>query len=168
LKIYPRILEMRLREIVEPELEEEQGAYRPLRQTQDHIYAIRTIYEKLIDKGKDVYFAFLDLKAAFDLIPRQFVWEALAEINVPKALTQAINSTSTGVKGVVRINGRSSDLFDIERGVKQGDSMSTLLFIIVMDAILKICKRRTPRTRAGFWNMQHVYAQSLLFADDMY
>jgi hypothetical protein len=69
LKFYPRILEMRLREIVEPELEEEQGAYRPLRQTQDHIYAIRTMCEKFIDKGKDVYFAFLDLKAAFDLIP---------------------------------------------------------------------------------------------------
>jgi hypothetical protein len=168
LKIYTRILEMRLREIVEPELEEEQGACRPLRQTQDHIYSIRTICEKFIDKGKDVYFALLDLKVAFDLIPRQVIWEALAEINVPEALTQAIKSTFTGVKGVVRINGRSSDPFDIESGVKQGDSMSPLLFIIVMDAILKMCKRRTPRTRVGFWNMQHVYAQSLLSADDMY
>jgi hypothetical protein len=115
----------------------------------------------------ELYFAFLDLKAAFDLIPRQVIWEALAEINVPEALTQAIKSTSTGVKGVVRINGRSSDPFDIERGVKQGDSMSPLLFIIVMDAILKICKRQTPRTRVGFLNMQHVYAQLLLFADDI-
>jgi hypothetical protein len=97
------------------------------------------------------------------------VWEALAEINVPKAVSQAIKSTFTGVKGVVKINSRLSDPFDIERGVKQGDSMSPLLFIIVMDAILKICKRQTPRTpTAGFWNMQHVYAQSLLFADDMY
>jgi hypothetical protein len=43
LKIYTRVLEMRLREIVEPELEEEQGAYRPLHETQDHIYSIRTI-----------------------------------------------------------------------------------------------------------------------------
>jgi hypothetical protein len=101
----------------------------------------------------ELYFAFLDLKAAFDLIPRQVIWEALAKINVPEALTQAIKSTSTGVKVVVRINGRLSDPFDIERGVKQGDSMSPLLFIILMDAILKICKRRTPRTRVGFWNM---------------
>jgi hypothetical protein len=50
LKIYTRILEMRLREIIEPELEEEQGAYRPLRQTQDHIYSI-TIREKF-NKGR--------------------------------------------------------------------------------------------------------------------
>jgi hypothetical protein len=98
---------------------------------------------------------------------RQVIWETLAEINVPEALTQAIKSTFTGVKGVVRINCHSSDPFDIERGVKQGDSMSPLLFIIMMDAILKICKRRTPRMSVGFWNMQHVYAQSLLFADDI-
>jgi hypothetical protein len=45
--------------------------------------------------------------------------------------------------------------------------MNPLLFIIVMDAILKIYKRRTPRTTVGFWNVQHVYAQSLLFADDI-
>jgi hypothetical protein len=70
---------MRLREIVEPELEEEQGAYRPFHQIQDHIYSIRITCEKFIDKGKDVYFAFLDLKTAFDLIPRQVIWEALAE-----------------------------------------------------------------------------------------
>jgi hypothetical protein len=65
----------------------------------------------------------------------------LAEIHVPEALTQAIKNTFTGMKRVVRINGCSSDPFDIERGVKQGDSMNPLLFIIVMDAILKICKR---------------------------
>jgi hypothetical protein len=114
-----------------------------------------------------VCLAFLDLKAAFDLIPMQVIWEALAEINVPEALTQAIKSTFTGVKVVVRINGRSSDPFETERGVKQSDSKSSLSFIIVMDAIFKICKRRTPRTRVRFWNMQYVYAQSLLFADDI-
>jgi hypothetical protein len=76
---------MRLREIVELELEEEQGADRPLCQTQDHIYSISTICEKFNDKGKHVYFAFLELKAAFDLVPRQVIWEALADINVPEA-----------------------------------------------------------------------------------
>jgi hypothetical protein len=70
-KIYTRILEMRLQEIVESELEDKQGACRPLHQTQDHICSIKTPCEKFIDKGKDVYFTFLDLKAAFDLIPRR-------------------------------------------------------------------------------------------------
>jgi predicted RNA-binding protein len=53
LKIYTRILEIRLREIVELELVEEQGAYRPLRQTQDHIYSTRKLYVRnSLIKGK--------------------------------------------------------------------------------------------------------------------
>jgi hypothetical protein len=36
-----------------------------------------------------------------------------------------------------------------------------------MDEVLKICKRRTERTRVGYWNMRSVYCQALLYADDI-
>lgn len=71
------MLERRIRKPVEKEMEEEQAAFRPGRQTQDHIYTIRTTMEKSITKNHDLYLAFLDLKAAFDSVPRQRVWEAL-------------------------------------------------------------------------------------------
>ena len=54
LKVYTRILENRLRHIVEPDLEEEQCAFRPGRQTQDHIFSIRTIIENSIERGRDL------------------------------------------------------------------------------------------------------------------
>jgi hypothetical protein len=55
----------------------------------------------------------------------------------------------------------------MDRGVKQGDSLSPLLFISFMDEVLKTCKRRTERTRVGYWNMRPVYCQALLYADDI-
>jgi hypothetical protein len=55
----------------------------------------------------------------------------------------------------------------MERGVKQGDSLSPLLFISFMDEVLKICKRRTERMRVAYWNMRPVYCQTLLYADDI-
>jgi hypothetical protein len=55
----------------------------------------------------------------------------------------------------------------MERGVRQGDSLSPLLFISFMDEVLKMCKRRTERTRVGCWNMRPVYCQALLYADDI-
>jgi hypothetical protein len=71
------------------------------------------------------------------------------------------------VEGVVRLDGKLSNAFLMERGVKQGDRLSLRLFISFMDEVLKICKRRTERTRVGYWNMRPVYCQALLYADDI-
>lgn len=166
-KMYTHILEKRLRRIVERHLEEEQAGFRPGRQTQDNIFVIRNILEKSWDRNKNTYLAFLDLKAAFDSVPRQEIWNALAEKNVPRDLLTAIKSVYANSKGVVRINGTETAPFPIARGVKQGDSLSPLLFTVFMDEIHKICKRRTARTVVGKWNMRTILSQSLLYADDI-
>jgi hypothetical protein len=70
------------------------------------------------------------------------------------------------VEGVVRLDGKLSNAFLMERGVKQGDSYCPLLFISFMDEVLNICKRRTERTRVGYWNMRPVYCQALMYTDD--
>ena len=67
----------------------------------------------------------------------------------------------------MRKDGKTSGTFDMERGIKQGDSLSPLLFIVFMDEILKTCKARTKRSMVGRWNMRPVYAQALVYADDI-
>ena len=69
--------------------------------------------------------------------------------------------------GVVRTGGAKSEEFEMHRGVKQGDSLSPLLFIIYMDQILKQCKKRTRRVKIGNMNMRPVYTQTLVYADDI-
>jgi hypothetical protein len=71
------------------------------------------------------------------------------------------------VEGVVRLDGKLSNAFIVERGVKRGGSLSPLLFISFMDEVLKICKRRTERPRVGYWNMRPVCCQALLYANDI-
>lgn len=111
--------------------------------------------------------AFLDLKAAFDSVPRQYIWEALVAKRVPIRLINAIKSVYEQPVGIVRIDGEMSEEFLMERGVKQGDSLSPLLFNIFLDEITKICKRRTNRTKMGMWKMRPVFIQTLLYADDI-
>ena len=54
----------RLQRQVEEQLEEEQAAFRPGRQTQDWIYSLRAIDEKITSRGGTTNLAFLDLTAA--------------------------------------------------------------------------------------------------------
>lgn len=153
--------------MVEEGLEEEQAAFRPGRQTQDHIFALRTIIEKSWDRGKNVYLAFLDLKAAFDSVPREELWKALVNKGIPSNLISAIKAVYRDPKGIVRLNGRKSKPFRFLKGVKQGDSLSPLLFILFMDEIWKVCKRRSPRALIGYWNLIPVLVQAFIYADDV-
>lgn len=167
LKIYSKIVEKRLRTQIENKLEEEQAAFRPNRQTQDHIYSLRIMIEKAIERNKTLYLSFLDLRAAFDKVPRKHIWEALEGLQTDPKLQRVIKSIYHNVLGTVRVNGRTSGNFEIKNGVKQGDSLSPLLFITYMDQIIKTAKRRTRPTRLGYHNLNPVYTQGLVYADDI-
>ena len=43
----------------------------------DQIFIVREICEKYLGKGKDVYFAFLDLEKAYDRVDRKAMWNVL-------------------------------------------------------------------------------------------
>ena len=50
---------------------EVQGGFRRGRGCTDQIFIIRQICEKYLGKGKDVYFAFLDLVKAYDRVDKR-------------------------------------------------------------------------------------------------
>ena len=60
-KVYGRVLINRIRAKTENVNAEVQGGFRRGRGCTDQIFIVRQICEKYLGKGKDVYFAFLDL-----------------------------------------------------------------------------------------------------------
>jgi hypothetical protein len=130
LNVFSDIMEKRLRKQIENQLEEEQGAYRKGRQTQDHIFTIRTVIEKAKTINKPLYMSFLDLKSAFDTVPKLQLWKSLTEFDVDTKLKTIMQSLYEYVYGLVRINGVTSKPFQMKRGIKQGDCLSPLLFTL--------------------------------------
>ena len=169
LKLFTRILEIKLRNKTERNMQEEQAAFRPKRQTQDHIFTLRTTIDKLLSEGRDVYMAFLDLTAAFDTIKKFEIAEMLDRKRITGKLRSAIDNVYHQVFAAVRTNGTQSEYFELKKGLKQGDSLSPLIFNLVMDEITKECnnKCRSKKTNVGHWNMQPVYIQTLTYADDI-
>ena len=114
-----------------------------------------------------MYLAFLDLKSAFDRVPKNEIWISLNKLDVNKKLINVIKSIYKNVQGSVRLNGQQSGNFRMKKGIKQGDSLSPLLFIVFMDQIIKHCRRRTRRYKIGNWKLRPIYLQSLIYADDI-
>ena len=168
-KLYTQILEKRLREYVDGKIAQEQAAYMKGKQTNDNIQILRNITERSIEQKKELYLTFLDLTAAFDNVKRQHIWDSLYELEVPRSLVKAIKAAYKNVQGTVVIDGESSAPFKINKGIKQGDSLSPLLFIIVMDRILKSIRKTSTnlQTCIGQYQLTPIKVDSLLYADDI-
>jgi len=156
-KIYTRILEKRLRACVEGILNDSQYGFRPGRGTTDAVFVVKMILEKSWEWGADKYALFIDLEKAFDRVDRENLWQVLRDphYNIPTKLLRVIKSIYAESKSKVTTQGIESDWFDIKSGVRQGDVLSPLLFIIFMDKCLR-------DIRTGINN-----EETVMYADDV-
>uniref|UniRef100_A0A3B3HV32 Reverse transcriptase domain-containing protein n=1 Tax=Oryzias latipes TaxID=8090 RepID=A0A3B3HV32_ORYLA len=160
-KVYARLLERRVRPIVEPRIQEQQCGFRPGRGTVDQLYTLSRVLEGLWEFAHPVHMCFADLEKAFDRVPRGILWGVLSEYGVRGALLRAVRSLYDQSRSLVRIAGSKSDLFPVHVGLRQGCPLSPVLFMIFMDRI-----SRRSQGPEGIWFGDHRIS-SLLFADDV-
>ncbi|KAK3546985.1 hypothetical protein QTP86_007435 [Hemibagrus guttatus] len=78
-KVYSRVLERRVRPLVEPRIQEEQCDFQPSRGTLDQLYTLHRVLEGSWEFAQPVHMCFVDLEKAFDREPRGILWEVLWE-----------------------------------------------------------------------------------------
>ncbi|EYC10880.1 hypothetical protein Y032_0053g2350 [Ancylostoma ceylanicum] len=151
MKIFERILDSRLRDIVE--VSRNQCGFVKKCSTTDAIHAVRLLTEKHREKKKTVHLAFLDLEKAFDRVPRELIWLSLRAHGVPEEYVRWTQLLYKDAKSSVRCAAGTSPPFEVCVGVHQGSALSPLLFILCMDTISSDLQSTTPWT--------------LLYADDV-
>jgi len=151
LKILERIIDQRLREIVD--ISENQCGFVKGLSTTDAIHSARLLLEKHREKNKTVHAAFLDLEKAFDRVPHEVIWWALRKHQVPEEYINWIKMIYRNATSSVRSSVGTTREFPITVGVHQGSALSPLLFVTVMDAVTRDLQKPAPWT--------------LLYADDV-
>src|SRR5699024_7177242 len=73
-KIYAKLLESRVRVVVEPRIADEQCGFRPGRSTTDQVFTLRQVQERAWAYNRPVFAAFVDLEKAYDRVPRDKLW----------------------------------------------------------------------------------------------
>ena len=119
-KVFARILEKRIRSIVEPQLSENQFGFRKNKGCSDATFILRQLQEKHIEWNKPVYMAFIDQEKAFDRIVRAELWKCLAERGIFGELLRAIQSLYICSQAAVRTREGETDWFEVKCGLRQG------------------------------------------------
>ena len=160
-KIFATYLKRRITKNVEKEMGEYQCGFRKGRSVIDQIFTLREIQAESYEYEKETYVMFIDFRQAYDTIKRNELYQALMEIGISGKLLRLIKTTLTDTNNIVRIGHSTSNKFEVTDGVRQGDPLSSMLFSITLEIIV----RRAGLHRNGL--IHHKKHQCLAFADDL-
>ena len=148
------ILYLRIQGAIDEQLFDEQYGFRTGRGCSDAVHVLRMVVEKSNEWGEELWVAALDAEKAFDRVHHSELFEALVESGVDYGVVLSLKLLYTDMTAYVNLcPGVESRVFNIERGVRQGDPLSPLLFNLVirnvMRDLLPTWTRRGYRTNVG-------------------
>ena len=95
----------------------------------------------ILEFGKNGVIFKIDFEKAYDSIHWDFVEDILGKKGFDQQLRQWIMGYVRGGKVCININGENGSYSTTHRGLRQGDPLSPLLFILATDALDHILKQ---------------------------
>ena len=110
----------------------------------------------------------IDLRKAYDSVHWECVEKILASLNFPPTFITWIMAYISTPTFKIHMNGATFDRFEGGRGLRQGDPLLPLLFVLIMECLSQLFENAS--TKSGFKfhpqckNNKMVH---LIFADDL-
>ena len=146
-KIMARIVKERLDQIADRVLPESQSGFRKARGCVDMIFVTTQLVEKAREHNDTLYMLFVDLKKAYDSVPREALWRVLEKCGVPPKLLRIVRSFHEGMHAEVRVDSSTTESFEVRNGLRQGCTLAPTLFNIYISAV--VASWRSKHEEAG-------------------
>ena len=102
---------------------------------------------------------FVDLKKAYDSVPRLALWSVLEKCGVPPRMLGIIRSFHDGMVARVRVGDHRTDDIVVNNGLRQGCVLAPTLFNIYFSAVVAYWRDRSPQ--AGI-TVKHRHGRKLV------
>ena len=162
--VYTKVMNCRLTEVVERHrlLGEVQHGFRKGRSGADASFVLYTALLKSQKKKKKPHLAFLDLQKAYDSVDRDILWNKMRELGFGGKFLQSLQSMYQGDYVTSDVNGTTTNAVFLGRGLRQGCSLSPLLFALYVVGL----SRELAASNLGI-ELHKTIVSCIFFADDI-
>ena len=119
--------------------------------------------EKAREFQENIYLCLIDYAKAFDCVDHNKLWKILQEIGIPDHLNCLLRNLYAGQEATVRTGHGTTDWFQIGKGVHRGCILSTCLFHLYAEYIMR--NARLEEAPAGI-KIAGRNINNLRYADD--
>ena len=137
-KIFSRLIYNRIAPCLHAHQSTDQHAFTPGVRIEDALLTAEVVIEYASEFHVPVWLLSMDLRKAFDTVDHSALFDAMTLHGVPACYVELIRILYCGQTGSVH----GSGAFPIERGVRQGDVLSSVLFNCVLDIAFERWKQR--------------------------
>ena len=140
-KVLAKVIHQRLQTIVEEEVADSQCGFRCNRGCNDMIFCARQLIEKAVEYNTKAFLLFVDLRKAYDSLPREAMWMILSKYGVPEKLISIIRSFHNNMQAEISINDDVAHV-TVSIGLRQGCVLAPTLFILFFNLVLRCWRDR--------------------------
>ena len=136
-KVLLRVLMLRMRKSLRPEIAKTQFGFVPDKGTRNAIFTLSMSMERCIEAQKDLYICFIDYYKAFDKVKHEKLFEMRNQLDIDGKDLRVLRNLYWDQTAAVRVDGELSEYTNIKRGVRKGCVMSPDLFNLYSEVILR-------------------------------
>ena len=163
-KVLTRIMLERLKTTLDKQLRVEQVRFRQDRSCTDHIATMRIIIEQSLELQAPLCAVFGEFQKSFDNADQDVIWRLMHHYGFPPKFITIIQQLYEGATCQFIHEGKLTEPFNVQTGVRQGCLLSPTIFLVVVGWVMK---QSTAGKRTGIqWAFMKQLAD-LDFADDI-
>ena len=93
------------------------------------------LVEKAIEHNTKVFLLFVDLRKAYDSVPRSAMWLVLQKYGVPTVVVDLVRGLHENMKATVLVAGESAQI-QVSNGLRQGCVVAPTLFLLYFNTVM--------------------------------
>ena len=113
-----------------------------------HIRHLTDIQDLVTHRGEEAYATFLDFEKAYDRVNWTYMFRVLEKMGGGKRFIDWVRLLYNNTKAQLMINGNITPSIKPQRGVKQGDPLSALLFLMTIEPLRNLLRQHEEH---GIW-----------------